>query len=178
MWSTLVLACLVGPNGGPEASALVARLGSGRFAEREAAAEALEDLGAEALEALRAARSDPDAEVRGRVGVLLDRIEAGRLSRPTLVRLDREGEPVGDVVARIAAEQDWPLSIRAENAAGAVAATEESGVLLDEQRPRRVVLAVPGVGAAQARRDARQDEGAHDGGALGESDHEVGHGLP
>jgi len=56
--ANLVLLGLLGqvPGGQADPSSLAAQLGSGRYAEREAASDALERLGRSALPALRAAR--------------------------------------------------------------------------------------------------------------------------
>jgi hypothetical protein len=77
----LPLACLVlsvpiradSPPG--EVEELVARLGSSKFKEREAAAAALDRCGAAALPALQAAVRHPDPEVSYRAQVLVQRIE-------------------------------------------------------------------------------------------------------
>src|SRR5438067_2023430 len=98
--TTLLLAADPGPN--TEAAALVARLGADRYADRERAAEALRTLGPDALPALRDALSDGDAEIRNRAEVLLDRIEAEMLTRPTPVRLDAHGRPLEEVVKDLA----------------------------------------------------------------------------
>ena len=55
---------------------LVARLGSSRFAEREAAAVSLRRLGDSALPALRQARSAADPEIRIRAAKVREEIEA------------------------------------------------------------------------------------------------------
>src|SRR2546430_1533947 len=66
-------------------TAMVARLGSGRFAERQAAATAIERLGARALPALRSARDVKDPEVRTRAAALIAKIEGALLTQPSLV---------------------------------------------------------------------------------------------
>jgi hypothetical protein len=58
---------------------LVRQLGSERFAEREAASKALDDIGEPALLALRKVRESTDLEVRRRVAVLLKSIEQKRM---------------------------------------------------------------------------------------------------
>jgi hypothetical protein len=79
---------------GPDASVLVARLAAPRFAEREAAMKALEELGAEALPALWEARDSRDPEVRARVSRLLKRLDLHAAFGPTLLALDFENEPL------------------------------------------------------------------------------------
>jgi hypothetical protein len=60
----------------PDIDGLIKQLGSRTFREREAASKALEKVGKPALERLRrAAKDDPDAEVRRRAGALVERTE-------------------------------------------------------------------------------------------------------
>src|SRR5436305_12388948 len=104
--SLLLLALALSPEAGPDAepAALVERLGSARYADRERAARDLEARGRAALPALRAARGARDPEVRARAAALVERIESGLLTRPTLVRLDYRDRPLADV-ARDLSEQ-------------------------------------------------------------------------
>ena len=78
---------------------LVARLGSPRFADREAAAEALKRLRRKAVPELRKARSAADLEIRLRAAKVRDEIEANLLLEPTRVRLDFHDRPLAEVVA-------------------------------------------------------------------------------
>src|SRR5438067_1992456 len=70
---------------------LVKQLGSPRFAEREAATQALDALGPPALEALQHALHSRDAEIRRRAQELLPRVqrraETIRLLAPKHIRL-------------------------------------------------------------------------------------------
>jgi hypothetical protein len=101
-WSLAIFAVLAGsPTSGPDPTALVARLGSSRFSEREEAAHALEELGRDALPPLRAARSARDPEVRARATNLLDRIESALLVQPTQIQLDFQDRPLPEVVRAI-----------------------------------------------------------------------------
>jgi hypothetical protein len=68
-----------GPD--PRVEQLIRRLGSDSYAEREAAARALEGLGAAALPALRTAARGPDPEVRARAGRLVEAIEGAGVIR-------------------------------------------------------------------------------------------------
>ncbi len=61
---------------------LIGQLGAADFNEREAASKALEASGPPALDALDAAVSNPDAEVRRRVLALLESIETRAYGRP------------------------------------------------------------------------------------------------
>jgi hypothetical protein len=60
---------------GTSIAALMAQLGSDRFHEREAASEALEMVGAPAVEALRRATTSEDQEIRRRAVDLVQKIE-------------------------------------------------------------------------------------------------------
>src|SRR5262249_40038416 len=80
------------------AETLLKRLGSGRYADREAAVQALEKLGREALPALRKAREDRDLEIRQRAAAIELRIEQAIVTGPSLVRLDGQERPVKDLV--------------------------------------------------------------------------------
>ncbi|MBX6313660.1 MAG: hypothetical protein IRY99_12190, partial [Isosphaeraceae bacterium] len=110
---SLALLVVWGVGLGPEAdpAILVARLGAPKYAEREAASEALEALGREALEALRAAREAEDAEIRNRAEVLLDRIEGALLTQATLVTLDDRDQPLAEVVRSLARQTGFPLTL-------------------------------------------------------------------
>ena len=67
---TLIILAVLGQVQGGEPSqdlaALVAQLGAARYADREAAAQAIERIGRPALPALRSARDARDLEVRTR----------------------------------------------------------------------------------------------------------------
>jgi hypothetical protein len=95
MATVLGWACDEGP------AELVAKLGSPRFAEREAAAESLRRLGHLALPALRKARSEQDLEIRVRAANLRDEIEAISLLKPTMIRFDFHDRSLSEVVEGI-----------------------------------------------------------------------------
>jgi len=114
----LLLTTQVAPpaEGGPEGpAALVGRLGSAKFAEREAAASALRALGREALSALRGAREDGDAEVKARSVALLDQLEAELLVGPTMIRLDGKSRTVAATFAEVARQGRLSLNLMPEN---------------------------------------------------------------
>src|SRR5438309_4011110 len=79
-------------------NALIARLGSGSFKERQEASRALDALSGDALEALRQAESGPDAEVRRRAAALASRIqrrlEAAQVLTPRRLRFVCKDKPV------------------------------------------------------------------------------------
>ena len=119
---------------------LVSRLGAGRYADREAASQALERLGRPALPALRTARDSHDPEIRNRAASLLQRIEGSLLTQPTRVRLDFERAPLTDVVrslepagglqGRALSRQPPEMEVRKGHSAGA-----RTGHLLEGHRP-------------------------------------------
>jgi hypothetical protein len=107
---------VTGQAGGSENPAtLVARLGSARYVERQAASEALEKLGREALPALRDARNHEDPEVRQRVRNLLSRIASDRMVQATMLRLDFVNRPLPEVVAELSSRAGMPLQLMPED---------------------------------------------------------------
>jgi hypothetical protein len=113
--ANLVLFVLLGQGPADDPAALVGRLGSPRYAEREAAADALERLGRQAIPALRAARDARDPEVRTRAAALSNKIEGALLTQPTMVRLDFDDQPLPAVVKRLADDTGIKLSLVPEN---------------------------------------------------------------
>ncbi len=113
------------PDPGPppaDAAGLVARLGADRFADREAAARALEQMGPAAVPALRASAASADGEVRRRASALADRLdraaESARLLAVKPVRLDYANVPLGNAVHDLRARTGIPLALdpnRVEN---------------------------------------------------------------
>ena len=73
-------------------AALVQELGAPRFAERQAASESLERLGALALPSLRLAVDSRDMEIKTRARSLLLKIETALLTQPTSVRMKFDGQ--------------------------------------------------------------------------------------
>jgi hypothetical protein len=93
------------PTPGPTPAgpaALVEQLGAESFADREAAAAALEKIGPPAIDALRLGTRSENPEVRDRAAVLLARLKrvADSNSRlaPKRVSLDYRGTPLGTAV--------------------------------------------------------------------------------
>ena len=105
--AALGLSCPRAPAAGKVATDpiphLIAQLGSHKFVEREAATQALEALGAVALQPLQQAAHDEDAEVRRRACELTRRIEKRMETEQILagrhVRLIYKNMPVVDAVA-------------------------------------------------------------------------------
>src|SRR5207237_3334721 len=103
------------PTPPERAAALVERLGSDEFREREAAARALDALGAHALPALRAARKHPDLEV-GRYAAELSetigrRVETARVLEAPRLRLQYKNTPVSQVLADLSKRSGNPIRL-------------------------------------------------------------------
>jgi hypothetical protein len=138
--SMLVLVCGLAGNPLPTSAAeetkaeaanhLVLQLGSARFAQREAAARALEALGPAAFPALRRAAQSPELEIRLRAANLVRKIQRGLAARqcvaPKRIRLVYKNTPVLDAVADFAERAGCPLQFL-----GARAALEGRRVTLD-----------------------------------------------
>ena len=94
----VIAALLASPAEGPEASALVAKLGSADAAERASAAGSIQALGREALPALERAVRGDDAELGLRASALWDAIQLATMARPSLVRLGPHGRSPAAVI--------------------------------------------------------------------------------
>jgi hypothetical protein len=94
---------------------LIGQLGSARFAEREAAARELESIGPPALEALRKAGTNPDAEIRRRAASLIpaieQRAEIDSLVQATRVHLAFQRAPLAGAVAEFARTSGLPVRL-------------------------------------------------------------------
>jgi hypothetical protein len=91
-------------------SALVARLGAARYADRESAAAALEKLGRAALPALKQGRKASDPEVQARAGILYRGIERSVLLGPTTVSIEPGTYKLGPLLDVIARQADVPIA--------------------------------------------------------------------
>jgi hypothetical protein len=98
------------PESKPDAAALVEKLGSARYAEREAT-KSLEALGGKALPALRAALKSKDAEVRARARAMINKIEGNLLVQETLVRLEFKDATVEEIVKSISKQTGFDVRI-------------------------------------------------------------------
>jgi hypothetical protein len=102
----------------PDMDGLVAKLGSNKYAEREAAMRALEQHGVAALNALEAATQHADPEVRHRAAVLLQRIESrlavSRLLAGSSIRLVYKDVPVLDAVNDLAAKTGLTIDVEGD----------------------------------------------------------------
>ncbi len=99
----------------PDPLALVAQLGAGRYADREAAAEALTRLGRTALPALRDARFAPDLEIRSRTQVLIRKIEGALLLEPSRVRLEFDDLPLSEIAQALNHQVAFRIALYPEN---------------------------------------------------------------
>jgi hypothetical protein len=115
--AAIVLALATGTDGESAAdpSALVARLGSARYADRERAAAALESFGRAALPALRAAREAREPEIRARATGLIQTIEGELLTRPTRVRLEFRETPVVEAIRSFSQQCGFRIVLAPEN---------------------------------------------------------------
>jgi hypothetical protein len=91
---------------------LIERLDSPDRVIREEAARTLEERGADALPALRAARDAASGhDARGRLSGLIDRGETRLLDRPTLVMLDFDDRPLGEAVRALATASGFAIEL-------------------------------------------------------------------
>jgi hypothetical protein len=99
---------------------LVDLLGSPRFAEREAAARVLDNLGAPALDALKKAAAGDEPETRRRAQDLIGRIEGRllreRLLKPTGVRLVCRDVPLASAVETLAKKSGHAIVLAGDGA--------------------------------------------------------------
>jgi hypothetical protein len=93
------------PADAPDIDRLIVQLGSTKFSEREAAARALDAIGAPALDALKEAAKSDDAEMRHRAEELLGkierRLETDRILAPTKVHLVCKDLRIDDVLKEL-----------------------------------------------------------------------------
>jgi len=91
-------------------AALVEKMGSASYAEREAA-KSLESLGSKALPALRSALKSKDAEVRSRARIMINKIEGNLLVQETLVRLDFKDATVDEIFKSLSKQAGFTVSL-------------------------------------------------------------------
>lgn len=98
-------------------AALIQRLGSASFREREAATQTLIEIGSPALEAVRQATESPDPEVRLRAVQIGQRIrqqiETVAFLEPKRVHLHFQELPVAAAVAEFAQATKYPIRLAA-----------------------------------------------------------------
>jgi hypothetical protein len=117
--------------GAASAARLVRQLGSEDFAERTAAAQALDALGGDAVPALRAALEDTDPEVRRLAAEVLQgverRLETARLLAPQRLRLVYKDVPVAEAVEEFARRTGFAVRLRDEPALAGKRLTLDTG---------------------------------------------------
>jgi hypothetical protein len=86
----------------PDPAELLTQLGSPRYADREAAGEALVKSGRAALPALAKACESGDPEVRQRALTIVAQIEAREVFDATRIRLDIRDRPLAEAANAIA----------------------------------------------------------------------------
>jgi hypothetical protein len=109
---------------------LIVRLGSPDRVVREEAARTLEERGAEAIPALRAAlEAAREPEACERFAELIARVLARSLDRPTMVVLDVDNRPLGEAVEALATRSGFALSLDDQALAGRRITVRASGPL-------------------------------------------------
>ena len=98
------------PEPKPDAAALVEKLGSASYAEREAT-KSLENLGSKALPALRSSLKSKDPEVRSRARAMINKIEGNLLLHESLVRLDFKDATLDDIVKSISKQVGFEIGL-------------------------------------------------------------------
>ncbi len=104
--------------GEPGPAELIVFLGSADRVEREEAARTLEELGPEALPALRDAGKAGPGEVPKRASGLARAIEGRLLEKPTLVEFDFDGLPLDEATRALAARSGHALVLDPGNDPG------------------------------------------------------------
>jgi hypothetical protein len=94
---------------------LLEQLGAARYAEREAAARALESMGREAISVLQDARESRDIEIRTRAAALLQQIEGSLLTRPTMIWFNFDKVPLASVAQALSQQTGMKISLVPEN---------------------------------------------------------------
>jgi hypothetical protein len=107
----LFLCVFLGQAPDVDPARVVNQLGASRFMEREQAAALLEQLGRAALPALRSAHDLKDAEIRTRAAALIVKIEAGLLTKPSMVRMDYQGAALPDVVRSLSEQTGMKVEL-------------------------------------------------------------------
>jgi hypothetical protein len=98
-----------------EVVTLVEQLGSARYADREAAAEALGRIGRPALAALRIAGDSRDPEVRTRAAALAQKIENALLTQPTRLDLNFQNALLPEVTRSISRQTGFRVELYPTN---------------------------------------------------------------
>lgn len=112
-------------------ASLVRQLGSGRYADREAATEALDALGAAAVPALKQAVRGDDPEVSWRAEALVARIESrletARLLQPKRVRFVFKDTPLAEAVEHLKRQTGFAIQLGKDTALAQRKVTLDTG---------------------------------------------------
>jgi hypothetical protein len=104
------------PAVGGRVAELISQLGSRKFKERSAAAQALEEIGQPALESLRKATQAVDPEVSRRAELLArqiqKRVETTKILEPKRVHLTYDDVPLTEAVADFASKTGFTIQLR------------------------------------------------------------------
>jgi hypothetical protein len=125
-WVVLLTGLVLGPgargNGAadparpaPAVGQWIEQLGHRDFRVREKASKALEELGPEALPALRKAKDHPDPEVRRRLGDLIAPLETTLLLAPKRVTLRLAQKPLRAAVAELTKQTGYKIEVYGGN---------------------------------------------------------------
>jgi len=108
----LIVLVVLGQTAEPprDAAALVEKLGSASYAEREAT-KSLESLGDKALPALRPALKSKDPEIRMRARALINKIEGNLLIQASLVRLDFKDATLEEIVKSLSKQTGFEVAL-------------------------------------------------------------------
>ncbi len=108
----LIVLVVLGQTAEPprDAAALVEKLGSASYAEREAT-KSLESLGDKALPALRPALKSKDPEIRMRARALINKIEGNLLIQESLVRLDFKDATLEEIVKSLSKQAGFEVGL-------------------------------------------------------------------
>ncbi len=108
----LIVLVVLGQTADParDAAALVEKLGSASYAEREAT-KSLENLGSKALPALRPALKSRDPEIRMRARALINKIEGNLLIQESLVRLDFKDATLEEIVKSLSKQAGFEIGL-------------------------------------------------------------------
>jgi len=99
----------VGEDRSPEK--LIQQLSDKSFKVRQAAASAIEELGPEALPALRQALNHPDLEVRRRIEKWIPEFEARALVAPKKVTLNMKDQPVSKILEELSRQTGYKIEL-------------------------------------------------------------------
>jgi hypothetical protein len=103
------------PPAKPTIEQLIEQLGDKDFKVRQIAEKAIEELGPDALPALRKAlEAKPTLDVSRRIEKWIPQFELAALSNPKTVTLSVTGRPLHEVVDQIAKQTGYPMAITAD----------------------------------------------------------------